>query len=407
MGKSKKFKKKVSNDTISYIATILSFIALAVYAIIDKNYKLLITLGILVLFFVVVILFIQFSTVGINKRQKKLSLQYKKYKNKANRTLFEELYMMAFTERLDEQLKSFMKKEKLKSIQAICSDVIDEDTFDIFYRYIGFDVTLSIKKNNLNYCIDSPVKYDGTSQNISFEKKKDVDIDINKLSSIDEFYNMIKGLISEINIEIDNFKETNLTDEIFNGRLVDSFAGSLKYFKNNGYIAVILGPPLLVFMIFGVVYSFVDVSYRKENFVGFITLIVCGTIFSIVFLLCIIIGVKYLRIYKNYQKDFNLKRYKAIKQKIKNISVVRENASRHNSITLIRYLVLYYDNLKLIVPVKGFAPFAGRKNMKIFKEKCLEETCNIKYLEKSGLVFDGASKYLVLMRKYLVNNIYE
>ena len=111
MGKSKKSKKKVSNDTISYIATILSFIALAVYAIIDKNYKLLITLGILVLFFVVLILFIQFSTVGINKRQKKLSLQYKKYKNNANRTLFEELYMMAFTERLDEQLKSFMKNK--------------------------------------------------------------------------------------------------------------------------------------------------------------------------------------------------------------------------------------------------------------------------------------------------------
>ena len=328
MGKSKKSKKKVSNDTISYIATILSFIALAVYAIIDKNYKLLITLGVLVLFFVVVILFIQFSTVGINKRQKKLSLQYKKYKNKANRTLFEELYMMAFTERLDEQLKSFMKKEKLKSIQALCSDVIDEETFDIFYRYIGFDVTLSIKKNNLNYCIDSPVKYDGTSQNISFEKKKDVDIDINKLSSIDEFYNMIKGLISEINIEIDNFKETNSTDEIFNGRLVDSFERLVKRFKYEGYISVILGPPILVFMMFGLVYSFIDISYKEENFVGFIACIISCFCLGIVFLFIIIIGINYLKIYKNYQKDFDLKRYKVTNEKIKNIRVVRENCAR-------------------------------------------------------------------------------
>lgn len=407
MGKSKKSKKKVSNDTISYIATILSFIALAVYAIIDKNYKLLITLGILVLFFVVVILFIHFSTAGINKRQKKLSLQYKTYKNKANRTLFEELYMMAFTERLDEQLKSFIKKEKLKSIQALCSDVIDEDTFDIFYRYIGFDVTLSIKKNNLNYRIDSPVKYDGTSQNISFEKKKDVDIDINKLSSIDEFYNMIKGLISEINIEVDNFKETNQTDEIFNGRLVDSFERLVKRFKYEGYISVILGPPILVFMMIGLVYSFIDISYKEENFVGFIACIISCFSLGIVFLFIIIIGINYLKIYKNYQKDFDLKRYKVINEKIKNIRVVRENVGRYDSSRTIRYIILYYENLKLIVPIKGYVEFSGRKNLKVFKEKCLELKCSIKYLEKSKLVFDGAGRYLCLMRKYITVNDYD
>ena len=235
---------------------------------------------------------------------------------------------------------------------------------------------------------------------------KDVDIDIDKLSSIDEFYNMIKGLISEINIEIDNFKETNPTDEIFNGRLVDSFERLVKRFKYEGYISVILGPSILVFMMFGLVYSFIDISYKEENFVGFIACIISCFSLGIVFLFIIIIGINYLKIYKNYQKDFDLKRYKVINEKIKNIRVVRENVGRYDSSRTIRYIILYYENLKLIVPVKGHVEFSGRKNLKVFKEKCLELKCSVKYLEKSKLVFDGAGRYLSLMRKYITTNDY-
>lgn len=393
-------KDKKREDIISYTVTVISLLALFIYSIIKKNFKGFIVVTIIAIFFLFAIIYLNCAISGFAKKTKKLNKEYHKLKEKNCRTLFEELFTLSYTDKLDELLKEYCKKEKVKSIQSLSTDVIDVTRIDLYYRYIGFDVSVSIRENEINYIIDSPVKYDGTSQNITFEKKKRVEIDINCLANVNEFLKMINELIKTINVEIKEFEEVNVTDEIFNGRLVHNFEMLVKRFKQEGLLLVILGPLVTIFFIIAFIYCLVDVSYREENIIGFHLATILCPAFAILFIIGIILGIQYLIISISYKKDFRLKRYKEIKQQLKNIKVVREARSRYDSIKVIRFLVLYYDNIKLIVPVKGYVEFNNRKNMRKFKAKCLEETCNIKYLERSKLVFDGANKYLNLTRRY-------
>ena len=153
----------------------------------------------------------------------------------------------------------------------------------MYCSYKGFRIVLLFDKDSVQYVVDSPSRYNGTNANINFEKLSKEDIAYEQFFDINELGDFIANLISKLKDKIESFSDTNIVDPIFNGRLLDKTKAYLSHLKKEGLVCVILTPPLTAFMLWGLIYSFVDKNYKIENPAGFYTAIICCSAFSVLF----------------------------------------------------------------------------------------------------------------------------
>jgi hypothetical protein len=76
----------------------ICYIGLVIYAVVVKKYAALIVLGIILLFIVGLMIWANLSIRGIKKTNKKINDKYHILKEKTERTVFEECYVLSIKE---------------------------------------------------------------------------------------------------------------------------------------------------------------------------------------------------------------------------------------------------------------------------------------------------------------------
>lgn len=379
----------------------ICFIGLTAIAILEENYGGLIVLGIILLFIIGLMIWANLSLRGINKANKKINDKYHLLKEKIERTVFEECYVLSIKEELEKKIHEQVKINKLKEVGNIFSDISDLNTIDLCYRFRGFEVIITIKENNITYAIDTPSRYDGTKNNDEFENKKKVDFSPKEFYDIDSFIKNIYSLMLEINSDIETFSLENITDENFNGRMFNKIKPFKDFLKREGLVCVIASPFFIIFFIVGLYFAISDVEYRNENLPGYITCLILIPLFLGFFLFAFIYGIFRLVQLNNLKDDLNQKSFSIIEGVPTKVKINKEPAGRHSNTIFIRCIILYFDKVKLYISLPQFTTLEQKKNVKAFYNECLKVKCKLKYLTKSKIVFDGENKYISLLREYL------
>lgn len=380
----------------------ISFVGLIIAAVINKSYKAMISIGIMIVLVGVMFLIIFLLNIGFEMKIKKIIKCYNQLKEKEIRNIYEQLYIVTFRNEMEDLLKDEFKKNKIKDISSLDIYIENPNEIDITYKYSSCDVLIEISNRNIKYSIDTPSKYDGLNTNKEFEKKKVTNISINSFNDFDLFIDSLLLLIEQIITEITRFKNENIVDEVFNGRLINKLKNSSNYLKQEGYVCAILGPILLVVFIIITIYIIKDVYYLNENPFGYYL----GFIFSILFILfsgyCSIYGLNYIFKYHNMLEDIKNKRTKNISEKPIKIRIIKDQLNKYNSRRTLRYIKLYFKHTTVLIPYINNEYVRKPKNINLTKEKLLYLECNITYLSKSRIVIKGGEKYISLSKKYLM-----
>lgn len=379
----------------------ICYIGLVIYAVVVKKYAALIVLGIILLFIVGLMIWANLSIRGIKKTNKKINDKYHILKEKTERTVFEECYVLSIKEELEKRIYEEVKINKHKEVGNIFSDICDLNTIDLCYRFRGFEVIITIKENNITYAIDTPSRYDGTKNNDAFENKKKTDFSPKEFYDIDSFIKNIYSLMIEINDEINSFTQENITDENFNGRMFNKIKPFKDFLKREGLVCVIASPFFIIFFIVGLYFAISDIEYRNENLPGYITCLILIPLFLGFFLFTFIYGIFRLVQLNNLKDDLNQKSFSIIEGVPTKVKISKEAAGRHSNTIFIRCIILYFDKVKLYISLPQFTTLEYKKNVKAFYNECLNVKCKLKYLTKSKIVFDGENKYISLLREYL------
>lgn len=379
----------------------ICYIGLVIYAIVVQKYAALIVLGIILLFIVGIMIWANLSLRGINKANKKINDKYHMLKEKTERTVFEECYVLSIKEELEKRIYEEVKINKHKEVGNIFSDICDLNTIDLYYRFRGFEVIITIKENNITYAIDTPSRYDGTKNNDEFENKKKTDFSPKEFYDIDSFIKNIYSLMLEINSDIDTFSLENITDENFNGRMFNKIKPFKDFLKREGLVCVIASPFFIIFFIVGLYFAISDVEYRNENLPGYITSLILIPLFLGFFLFVFIYGIFRLVQLNNLKNDLKQKNFSIIEGVPTKVKISKEAAGRHSNTIFIRCIILYFDKVKLYISLPQFTTLENNKNVRVFYNECLKVKCKLKYLTKSKIVFDGENKYISLLREYL------
>jgi hypothetical protein len=379
----------------------ICYIGLVIYAVVVKKYAALIVLGIILLFIVGLMIWANLSIRGIKKTNKKINDKYHILKEKTERTVFEECYVLSIKEELEKKIHEEVKINKIKEVGNIFSDISDLNTIDLCYRFRGFEVIIAIKENNITYAIDTPSRYDGTKNNDEFENKKKTDFSPKEFYDIDSFIKNIYSLMLEINSDIDAFSLENITDENFNGRMFNKIKPFKDFLKREGLVCVIASPFFIIFFIVGLYFAISDIGYRNENLPGYITCLILIPLFLGFFLFTFIYGIFRLVQLNNLKDDLNQKSFSIIEGVPTKVKISKEAAGRHSNTIFIRCIILYFDKVKLYISLPQFTTLENKKNVKAFYNECLNVKCKLKYLTKSKIVFDGENKYISLLREYL------
>lgn len=381
---------------------IISFIGLVIIAIINKSYKGLIAIGIMILLTAILFLIIFLLDLNIERKIKKIIKRYNDLKSKSNINIYEELYILTFQNKIEELLKDEFKKNKLKDIHSLDVYIENINEVDIIYKYSSCEVLIEISNNNIKYSIDTPSKYDGIDANKEFEKKKDTNININSFNDFDLFIDSLVLLIEQTLNEINNFKNNNIVDEVFNGRLINKLRNSSSYLKQEGYVCAILGPILLIIFTIITVFIIKDTDYIKENPLGYYS----GFLFSILFITfsgyCTIYGLNYIFKYRNMLDDIKNKRTTTITEKPIRIRIIKDQLNKYNSRRTLRYIKLYFKHTSILIPYINNEYVIKPKNIRLTIDKLMDLECNITYLSKSRIVIKGGEKYISVSKKYLM-----
>lgn len=381
---------------------IISFIGLVIIAIINKSYKGLIAIGIMILLTAILFLIIFLLDLSIERKIKKIIKHYGYLKSKSSINIYEELYILTFQNKIEELLKDEFKKNKLKDIHSLDVYIENINEVDIIYKYSSCEVLIEISNNNIKYSIDTPSKYDGIDANKEFEKKKDTNININSFNDFDLFIDSLVLLIEQTLNEINNFKNNNIVDEVFNGRLINKLRNSSSYLKQEGYVCAILGPILLIIFTIITVFIIKDTDYIKENPLGYYM----GILFSILFVafsgFCTIYGLNYIFKYRNMLDDIKNKRTTVITEQPVRIRIIKDQLNKYNSRRTLRYIKLYFKHTSILIPYINNEYVRKPKNIKLTIDKLLDLECNITYLSKSRIAIKGGEKYISLSKKYLM-----
>lgn len=391
-----------SKEKTQIFLGIISFIAIMISSIINNSYKGLIAFGIMVLLIGVLFLINYLLDIKIERKIKKIIKYYNQLKLKPNLNNYEKLYILTYQNKIEEILKDEFKKNKLKDISSLDGYIENINEINIIYKYSSCEVLIEITDNNIKYSIDTPTKYDGLDSNKEFENKKDTKININSFNDFDLFIDSLVLLIEQTMNEITNFKNNNIVDEVFNGRLINKLKNSSNYLKQEGYVCAILGPILLIMFTIITVFMITDTDYIKENPFGYYL----GFMFSILFVaftgFCSIYGLNYIFKYRNMLDDIKNKRTTVITEKPIRIRIIKDQLNKYNSRRTLRYIKLYFKHTSILIPYINNEYVKKPKNIRLTIDKLMDLECNITYLSKSRIVIKGGEKYISVSKKYLM-----
>ena len=328
-------------------------------------------------------------------------IKYFNYLNqKTERTIFEEFYILTYQQKADELVKQHLQKNKINEIHSINLESTYNKVF-MYCSYKGFRIVLLFDKDSVQYVVDSPSRYNGTNANINFEKLSKEDIAYEQFFDINELGDFIANLISKLKDKIESFSDTNIVDPIFNGRLLNKTKSYLSHMKKEGLICVILTPPLTAFMLWGLIYSFVDKNYKIENPAGFYTAIICCSAFSIFFFILLIYGIKLLVQRRKFKKDYMLKSLSTIFEFPNKVKIIKEKPGKYSDNFYLISAKLYFNKIKLIIPFDGEL-ILNKQNIKKCCEECKKIKSEIKYLPKSRIIIDGEKQFVKIIKKQIL-----
>ena len=398
-------KKNKLKEITEIVLPIICGIGLIVYAVLAKDketlFKLLIWLIVMLTFAGIVfgILYILILKNKIIAHKVKKYFNYLKQKNERN--IFEEFYILTYQQKADELVKQHLEKNKIIGINSINLESTYNKKVFMYCSYKGFRIVLLFDKDSVQYVVDSPTRYDGTKANINFEKVSKEGISYEQFFDINELGDFIANLISKLKDKIELFSDTNIVDPIFNGRLLDKTKSYLSHMKKEGLICVILTPPLTAFMLWGLIYSFVDKNYKIENPAGFYIAIICCFAFSILFFILLIYGIKLLVQRRKFKKDYMLKSLSTICEFPNKVKIIKEKPGKYSDNFYLISVILYFNKIKLIIPFEGEL-ILNKQNIRKCCEECKKIKSEIKYLPKSRIIIDGEKQFVKIIKKQIL-----
>ena len=403
-------KTKIIYIIDSIVFFLLSVAVIVAMSFAGEKYDVIIFLSYILLIVIILIVMYKFRFNCISKITKKINDKYHMLKEKSERTVFEECYVLSIKEELEKKLYEEVQINKLKEVGNIFSDITEVNSVNLYYRFRGFEVCINIEENDIYYRIDTPTRYDGLPKNEEFERINKVDFSPKEFYNIDSFIKNIYSLMLEINSDIETFSLENITDDNFNGRMFNKIKPYKDFLKREGLESIIFGSIFLTFLTIGLYFFISNDYYRKDSIAVFIIGLIFGILLIGVLIFLIIHGIAVLIDYIRFKDDFNNKNFSITDQRPYKVRLLKEpspyNRYRsygHSNVIYIRCIILYFDKMKLYIPLNDCTFLKYRKNMKAFYDECLKIKTKFKYLTKSKIVFDGDNKYVRLLKEYLTD----
>ena len=387
-----KIKKEKRNmyskkDIIGYIFSGLCFIGLLIYSIIAKKYPMVIFLLALV---VVVLVVLAITSIASKKTNKKIVDNYRALKEKPNKTVFDELYILAYQEKLDELLSERIKRRKIKDVSSIVAYTEGAKSVEIGFIYRGFDFSASINEKNIQYQIRVATRY-GLLNNNEIEKKHDASNLLEEVNCLDDLIDNVCELTQNVLVEINNYCDLNKVDEVFNGRLnnkINDYISDLKQYRWLYIFILIIGILLVVFSVIFIV----EENPNVEVLIMFLMSICAGAVVSV---FSTISTIYYFAQYRKVQFDLKNKQTSFIEGKPKRVFICRELLTEFPR--KLRYIKLYFENKKVIIPLTFC--YLNKRNFKQFYSDCKKLEAKLTYLSKSNVAISGEERFIKLVRK--------
>lgn len=376
-------------DIIGYIFSGLCFIGLLIYSIIAKKYPMVIFLLALV---AVVLVVLTITSIDSKKTNKKIVDNYRALKEKPNKTVFDELYILAYQEKLDDLLIERIKRRKIKDVSSIIAYTEGTKSVEIDFIYRGFDFSASINEKNIQYQIRVATRYEILNNN-EFEKKHDVSYLLEEDNCVDDLIDNVCELIKSVIVEINDYCDLNKVDDIFNGRLNNKLCDyifDLKQYRWLYIILLIMGISLSI--LFAV--KIVEKDYPNNEVLIMDLMIMCASV--AVSILSVISSIYYFTQYGKIQSDLKNKQTSFIESKPKRVIICRELLTKYPR--KLRYIKLYFDNKIIIIPLAHC--YLRKRNFKQFYSDCKKLEAKFTYLSKSNVVILGEERYINLVRKH-------
>ena len=393
----KKKKSAKEEMIIGSIFGIISFIILLIYGIVAKNYALLIILGILIVVVCILEVDLHLSRQKYAKEEATLKQHFESAKQQENKSVFEECYVLAYDDSLSSSLYYAFKKNKVDGIRSITTDIADTNSIIICCQYNSFEINIRVYEDHIDYRIFPPSRFDIIKSTKSFIEKRTAKISSKEYYGIESFLSQLSALMSDITVIVDKFISSNKVDNVFNGRLLHKFDYYWSNAKVDSIAGIIAGPFISITLIYCFIFLLLpDKEYRAENPIGFWLAAIFIVLLSILGIYVFSHGIVELSRKYKFEKDFEMRRYCKISGKPTKIKINVEITKSYNM--YIKSIFLYFGKTKLFLPL---APkrIDNLKNVKKCKAECMKIHANLKYLETSKIIFDGAQGYINLINK--------
>lgn len=393
----KKKKSAKEEMIIGSIFGIISFIILLIYGIVAKNYALLIILGILIVVVCILEVDLHLSRQKYAKEEATLKQHFESAKQQENKSVFEECYVLAYDDSLSSSLYSTFKKNKVEDIRSITTDVDDINSVSVCCQYNSFEIDLRIYDDHIDYRIFPPSRFDIIKSTKSFIEKRTAKISSEECYDIESFLCQLSTLMSDIKNIVDKFIASNKVDNMFNGRLLNKFHYYWHNTRVESIFGIIAGPFISITLIYCFIFLLLpDKEYRAENPIGFWLAAIFFVLLSILGIYVFSHGIGELSRKYKFEKDFEMRRYCKISGNPTKVKIHVEIPKGGNMYT--KSMVLYFGKTKLFLPLEP----RNVENFKIIKKckaECKNIHANIKYLETSKIIFDGANEYINVINR--------
>ncbi len=377
------------SDIIGNIFSGLCFIGLLIYSIIAKNYPMVIFLLALV---VLVLVLLAITSIDSKKTNKKIVDNYQALKEKPNKTVFDELYILAYQEKLDDLLIERIKRRKIKNVSSIVAYTEGTKSVEIDFIYRGFDFSASINEKNIQYQICVATRYEILNNN-EFEKIHDVSYLLEEDNCVDDLIDNVCELIKSVIVKINDYCDLNKVDDVFNGRLNNKLCDYIFDLKQYRWI-------YMFFLIMGISLSILfAVKIIIKDYPNNEVLIMCLMFIGVSVVVSVfstISSIHYFTQYGKIQSDLKNKQTSFIEGKPKRVIICRELLTKYPR--KLRYIKLYFDNKIIIIPLAHC--YLRKRNFKQFYSDCKKLEAKFTYLSKSNVVILGEERYINLVRKH-------
>jgi hypothetical protein len=243
-------------------------------------------------------------------------------KQKENKTLYDYIFMNAFTNKIVNVLKDGLKVKKIKNVNNLSCYIHRVNKIDIYFNYQKHYVELFIYNDKITYQIDTPEEYDILESNKQFEQIKTIDVNLNIISDFDIFVDLFSDVITNIKQDIDTFKLENKVDSFFNGRILSNFEASTSYLKLEGIVCTIGGIIFVPICSYIAYICYNDTKMKLENIVGYYTGLIIMVIALILLIGVLIYGLNYVFKCFNMVRDIKLKRMSVINKPLKRVRII-------------------------------------------------------------------------------------